>query len=151
MLPFSPTLHLTMKSFQLILLCFVCVAKSYGQRSQGGQIVIEITKEKHKIFTTKVIQWVNARADSSWVPSIEKGLNRSLSVNKRAKRAKKGKYIVSVIFIIDKEGNICDVECKNDPAYPGSGIGIREEVVRAIKKSGKWVTGKGSIVRPYKH
>ena len=140
--------HLTMKSFQLILLCFVCVAKSYGQ---GGQIVIEITKEKHKIFTTKVIQWVNPRADSSWVPSIEKGLNQSLSVNKRAKRAKKGKYIVSVIFIIDKEGNISDVECKNDPGYPGYGIGIREEVVRAIKKSGKWGTGKGYIVRPYKH
>jgi hypothetical protein len=34
-----------MKSFQLILLCFVCVAKSYGQ---GGRIVVEITKEKHK-------------------------------------------------------------------------------------------------------
>jgi hypothetical protein len=140
-----------MKSFQLILLlCFVGVAKSYGQ-AQGGQIVIEITKEKHKIFTTKVIQWVNPRADSSWVPSIEKGLNRSLSVNKRAKRAKKGKYIVTVIFIIDKEGNIADVECKNDPGYPESGIGIRDEVVRAIKKSGRWGTGKGSIVRPYKH
>ena len=140
-----------MKSFQLILLlCFVGVAKSYGQRSEGGQVVIEITKEKHKIFTTKVIQWVNPHADSSWVPSIEKGLNRSLSVNKRAKRAKKGKYIVSVIFIIDKEGNICDVECKNDPGYPGYGIGIRDEVVRAIKKSGKW-GGKGYKVRPYKH
>ena len=144
-----------MKSFQLILLlCFVGVAKSYGQRSQGGEIVIEITKQKHKIYTTKVIQWVNPRADSSWVPSIEKGLNRSLSVNKRAKRAKKGKYIVSVVFIVDKEGYICDVECKNDPGYPGYpgyGIGIREEVVRAIKKSDRWVSGKGSIVRPYKH
>jgi hypothetical protein len=140
-----------MKSFQLILLCFVCVATSYGQRSQGGQIVIEITKEKHKVFTTKVIQWVNPHADSTWVPSIEKGLNRSLSLNKRAKRAKKGKYIVTVNFIMDKEGHIADVECKNDPGYPEYGIGIREEVVRAIKKSGKWSTGKGQIVRPYKH
>jgi len=132
-----------MKSFQLILLCFVCVAKSYGQ---GGEIVIEITKEKHKIFTTKVIQWVNPRADSSWVPSIEKGLNQSLSVNKRAKRAKKGKYIVSVIFIVDKEGNVSDVECDKNP-----GFGLCAAVVRIVKKCGKWSSGKGDIVRPYKH
>jgi hypothetical protein len=50
--------HLTMKSFQLLLLlllCFVGVAKSYGQ---AGRIVVEITKEKHEIYTAKVIQSV---------------------------------------------------------------------------------------------
>lgn len=130
-----------MKSFQLILFCLViCAAKSYGQ---GGRIVIEITKEKHKIYKIKVIQWVNPRADSSWLPSIEKDLNRSIPANKHIK---KGKYIVSARFIADKGGNISDVECENDP-----GFGIGAEVVRALKKSGKLVSGKGSIERPYKH
>jgi hypothetical protein len=129
-----------MKSFQLILLCFVCFAKSYGQ---GGQVVVEITKGKHKIYTYKVIQWVNPGEDSTWVQSIEKKLNGSKPVKNRAK---KGKYIVSVNFIKDRDGNICDVECINNP-----GFGLCAEVVRAIKKSGKWVTGKGNIVRPYKH
>ncbi|OQP60000.1 hypothetical protein A3860_35090 [Niastella vici] len=129
-----------MKSFQLILLCLVCVAKSYGQ---GGRIVVEITKEKHKSYTIKVIQWVNPRADSSWLPSIEKDLNRSIPANKHIK---KGKYVVSARFIADKDGNICEVECENDP-----GFGIGADVVRALKKSGKWVSGKGYIVQPYKH
>lgn len=137
--------HLTMKSFQLMLLCFVCVAKSYGQ-AHGGRIVVEITKAKHKIYTYKVIQSVNSLADSSLVQSIERNLNRSIPVDKRAKRAKKGKYIVSVNFIVDKVGNVSDVDCVNDP-----GFGMCAEVVRAIKKSGKWVPGKVYEVRPARH
>jgi hypothetical protein len=129
-----------MKSFQLILLCLVCAVKSYGQ---GGRIVIEITKDKHRNYIIKVIQSVNPRADSSWLPSIEKDINRSISANKRIK---KGKYIVSARFITDKDGSISDVECENDP-----GFGIGAAVVRVLKKSGKWVSGKGNIVRPYKH
>jgi hypothetical protein len=130
-----------MKSFQLILLCFVCVAKSYGQG--GGRIVVEITKGKHKTYTTKVIESVIPRADSSWVQSLVKNINESIPDKNRAK---KGKYICSVNFIIDKEGHISDVECVNNP-----GFGMCNAVVRVIKKSGKWVTGKGNTVRPYKH
>jgi hypothetical protein len=118
-----------MKSFQLILFCFVCVAKSYGQ---AGRIVIEITKEKHKIYSTKVIQSVIA--DSSLVRSLEKNLNRFIPVKNRVR---KGKYIVSVNFIVAKDGNISDIECENDP-----GFGMCAEVVRELKKYGKWVTGK---------
>jgi hypothetical protein len=32
-----------------------------------------------------------------------------------------------------------------DPVYPAYGIGIREEIVGAINKSGKWGTGKDSL------
>ena len=129
-----------MKSILLILLCFVCIAKSYGQ---GGHIVVEITKEKHKVYTIKVIEWVNTRGDSSYLPSIENDLNRSIPTHKHIK---KGKYVVSARFIADKEGNLCDIECENDP-----GFGIGAEVVRALKKCGRWVSPKGSVVKPYKH
>ncbi len=122
-----------MKSFQLILLCLVCVAKSYGQ---AGRMVVEITKEKHKTYTYKVIQWVNLQADSSWVQSIEKNLNQSIPVKNRAQ---KGKYIVSVVFIVAKDGSIADVECDKDP-----GFGLCNEVVRAIKKSQIW---NGKVIR----
>lgn len=129
-----------MKSFQLILLCFVCVAKSFGQT---GHVVVEITKEKHNHYTTKVIQLVFPRVDSSMVQTLEKNLIQSTPDKNRAK---KGKYIVSVIFIVDKEGNVADVECDKDP-----GFGLCAAVVRIVKKSGKWSSGKGTIVRPYKH
>jgi len=132
-----------MKRFQLILLCFVCVAKSYCQ-AQGGQIVVEITKEKRKVYTYKVIQWVNPREDSSWAQSIEKRLNQSKPVKNHAK---KGKYLASVIFIVDKNGNISDVECKNNPGFE-----LCAELVRVIKKSGKWFVPPGGVkVQPYKH
>jgi protein TonB len=123
-----------MKSFQFLLLCFVCVAKSYGQ---AGRIVIEITKEKHKIYTTKVIQLVIPGGDSSW-QSLEKNL---LSIPFH-NRAKKGKYIVSVNFFVNKEGNLAGIECENDP-----GFGMYAEVVRVIKKSQKWPPGP---VRAYR-
>jgi len=129
-----------MKCFQLILLCLVCTAKSYGQ---ADRLVVEVTKEKHRSYSIKVIQSVNPRADSSWLPSIERDLNRSIPANKRIK---KGKYIVSARFIVDKEGSISDVECEKDPGY-----GIGADVVRALKKSGKWVSGKVYLVRPYRH
>lgn len=129
-----------MKSFQLILLCFVCVAKSYGQ---FGRVVVEITKGKHKTYTTKVIQLINSRADSSWAPSLEKNL---IQLTPDKNRAKKGKYIVSVRFIVDKEGNVADVECETDSVSE-----MCAAVVRAVKKSGRWVAGKGNTVRPYKH
>jgi len=132
-----------MKSFLLILLCFAGVALSYSQ-ARGGQIVVEITKLKRKTYTYKVIRWVNRSRDSSWAQSIEKHLNQSTPVKNRAK---KGKYIATVNFIEDKDGNISDVECVNDP-----GFGLCAPVVREIKKSGAWVVPKGgSVVRPYKH
>lgn len=119
-----------MKNFQLILLlCFVSVAKIYGQ---GGRIVVEITKEKHKTYTTKVIQSVIA--DSSLVRSLEEKINRFIPVKNRVK---KGIYIVSVNFIVAKDGGIVDIECKNDPGFE-----LCAEVVRTLKKYQRWAPGE---------
>ena len=122
-----------MKIFQLALLCFICVAKSYGQ------IVVEITKEKHpKRISTKVeIKSAFPGGDSSWVQSLEKKLNQSIPVNNGAKA---GKYIVSVVFIVTKDGSLADILCKSDP-----GFGMCQQVVTAIKKLQKSPPGE---VRP---
>jgi hypothetical protein len=101
--------HSKMKSFQLILLCFVCVVKSFGQ-AKYGHIVIEITKEKHKV-SANVIESVVPRRDSSWVQLLDNKLNQSGPIKKAAK---KGKNTVSVIFIVDRDGNFADVECEKD-------------------------------------
>lgn len=121
-----------MKSFLLILFCFVCVAKSY---SQAGRIVMEITKAKHKTYTTKVAQLGLPGADSSWMQSFEKKFSRFVPVKNHVK---KGTYTVSVRFILGKDGNCSDIECENnDP-----GFGLCAELVRELKKYGKWGTGK---------
>ena len=82
--------------------------------------------------------------DSSWTQSLEKTLNQSLPFKNGAKA---GKYIVSVAFIVDKEGIISDIRCLNDP----HGFGMEEQVMRALKKGigPKWLPGSRPV-RPYR-
>ena len=55
---------------------------------------------------------------------------------------------VVVRFIVDKDGKISDVEVVSGPETGG----VREEVVRVIRKSGKWVPAvqNGRYVKSYK-
>ena len=56
--------------------------------------------------------------------------------------------IVIVQFIVDKEGNVSDVEAVSGPREGG----LREEAVRVIRKSGKWMPAiqNGRPVKSYK-
>lgn len=137
-----------MKKFQLVLLCFICVAKSYGQTitSSYGRIDVEITKEKHpkRIFAKVEIISVFPGGDSSWVRSIEKSINQSISYKNGAK---KGKYTISVQFVVTKDGSLSDIRCVNDPV----GFGMEAEVIRVLKKKypSKWGPGPDTV-RPYR-
>jgi protein TonB len=55
---------------------------------------------------------------------------------------------VVVRFIVDKDGNVSDVEAVSGPEQGG----LREEAVRVIKKSGKWTPAmqNGRQVKSYK-
>jgi hypothetical protein len=138
-----------MKIFQLALLCFICIAKSYGQtvaKNYYGRIEVEFTKEKRpKKFYTKVeVRSAFPSGDSAWAKSIESNINKSIGIGKGIK---KGKYIVSVKFAVTKDGNLSDIACENDP-----GFGMCEEVIRVLKKTKKWVPAEqgGNKVREYR-
>jgi periplasmic protein TonB len=63
-----------------------------------------------------------------------------------ARGAKKGKYLVSVQFVVDKAGSISDVK-----ALTSNGYGMEAEVLLAIKKKTKWLpSSQGVPVRPYR-
>ena len=55
---------------------------------------------------------------------------------------------VIVQFVVDKEGNVSDIEALSGPETGG----LREEAIRIIKNSGKWIPGKqnGVAVKSYK-
>jgi protein TonB len=57
--------------------------------------------------------------------------------------------VVVVQFIVDKEGNVSDVQAVSGPEQGG----LREEAVRVIKKSGKWTPAiqNGRQVKSYKN
>jgi hypothetical protein len=123
-----------MRYFQLALLCIICVTKSYGQMSNNcyGRIVVEFTKEKRPKRIYAVVDTKSSASclDSSWVQSIERKINQSLTYKNGAK---KGKYIVAVRFIVAKDSTISDIQCENDPGY-----GMCTAVISAVKRFKPW-------------
>jgi protein TonB len=55
---------------------------------------------------------------------------------------------VMIQFIVDKEGNVSDIEVVSGPTDGG----LREEAIRVIRKSGKWTPAiqNGRVVKSYK-
>ena len=122
-----------MKFFLLMLFSIVCINTPYAQtvNIKYGKIVVEFTKEKKSSkanIKTQVISFFGL--DSVWVQSLEKRFNQSIRI---ARKAKKGRYVVSVRFIMTKDGNVSDVFCENDP-----GFGLCGEVVRKVKNVPRW-------------
>jgi protein TonB len=56
--------------------------------------------------------------------------------------------VVTVLFIVDKVGNVSDVQAVSGP----EGGGLREEAIRVIRKSGAWIPAEqnGRKVKSYK-
>lgn len=124
------------------------MTSSYAQTGTNsyGRVDIEITKEKKtkKMYTKVDIKSAFTGGDSSWIQSLEKTLNQSIQYKNGAKA---GKYIVSVVFITNKEGDLSDIQCVNDPV----GFGMEKQVLIAIKKKAKWTPApQGMQVRPYR-
>lgn len=117
-----------MKLFLLALVSFIFINKAYSQNDL--QIKFEIGR-KRKI--TKVDVEGGPAGDTARRERIAKRLSSSKIV---AKGAKRGTYTVRVRYIVDKEGNISNVECVNDPGY-----GLGAESVRAVKASSLWKPG----------
>ncbi len=139
---------LSKRNFLVALLCLTGVACSYAQTvtKNYGRVEVVIIKEKkpEKIYTKVEIKSAFTGGDSSWIQSLEKTLNQSIPYKNGVKA---GNYIVSVVFIVDKEGDISDVRCVNDPV----GFGMEEQVMRAIRKKTKWLpASQGVPVKPYR-
>jgi len=71
------------------------------------------------------------------IPVIEKAAN---------KRMKPGQYIVTIRFLVEKDGSISDVKALNDPGY-----GLAKGAEKVVRQGPKWNPGKvnGRIVRSY--
>lgn len=134
---------LTMKLLLLIFVSLIFINKAVSQKQSKGYGNTEIKFEigsKRKI--TKVdVEGNFSDADTAFIERLKRRLSASTF-----KRAKKGTYTVKISFIVDRDGNVSDVECIKDPGY-----GMCAESVRAVKASSKWVVPEGGIpVRPAK-
>jgi periplasmic protein TonB len=114
--------------------------------SDAGKGVVEAPKDNEdydKTFTKVEIESDFPGGTAAWLRYLNKNLRYpDDAVNNEIQGT------VVVQFIVDKEGNVSDV---NPISGPENG-GLREEAVRVIKKSGKWTPAvqNGRQVKSYK-
>ena len=115
--------------------------------SDAGKGVVEAPKKDDedydKTFTKVEIESSFPGGDGAWLRYLNKSLHYpDDAVNNEIQ----GTVIVQ--FIVDKEGNVSDVQAISGPESGG----LREEAVRVIKKSGKWTPAvqNGRQVKSYK-
>jgi protein TonB len=113
--------------------------------SDAGKGVVEAPKKVEedwdKTFTKVEIESEYPGGASAWA----RYLNKSLTYPSEAQEAEVQGTVV-VQFIVDKEGNVSDVEAISGPKE------LQAEAVRVIKKSGKWTPAvqNGRQVKSYK-
>jgi protein TonB len=101
------------------------------------------TEEDDKPFLIVEIQSDFPGGSAAWLRYLNKNLrypDEALNIGIEG--------AVVVQFIVDKEGNVSEVEAISGPEQGG----LREEAVRVIKKSGKWTPAiqNGRSVKSYK-
>ena len=115
--------------------------------SDAGKGVVEAPKKDDedydKTFTKVEIESAFPGGSAAWLRYLNKNLRYpDDAVNNEIQGT------VVVQFIVDKEGNVSDVQAISGPENGG----LRDEAVRVIKKSGKWTPAiqNGRQVKSYK-
>jgi TonB-dependent SusC/RagA subfamily outer membrane receptor len=113
----------------------------YGSRAANGAVLI-VTKVAaakagdQKIFTAVQEPPSYPGGADAWAIYLERNLRNNVPVDNKAPV---GTYNVTVTFLVDKEGNISEVQAtsKDEKDY-----GTAAEAVRVVRNSGKWVPAK---------
>src|SRR6476659_3809682 len=97
-----------------------------------GQVEAPKAQEEDydKEFKTVQIEAKFPGGAGAWQKYLERNLNSNVPVDNGAPP---GNYTVVVSFLVDKSGNISEVQSLNDPGY-----GTDAEAVRVIKKGTQW-------------
>jgi protein TonB len=116
-----------------------------GSKIILSDVSLTSDKEKYdKVFTVAQEPSSFPGGLSEWVKYLEHNLNRDKPV---LKGAPPGKYTVNLSFIVDKDGDIKDVEALNNPGYF-----TKDEAIRVMLSSPRWIPAKqnGQIVSSLK-
>lgn len=106
------------------------VAPPVEGKGTGGPVVVPGTGDEDydKIFTKVENEAEFPGGPEAWKRYLERNMNYPESAMENGTQG-----VVRVQFIVDKEGNISEVQAVNSP-----GDGLAEEAVRIIKRGPKW-------------
>jgi protein TonB len=105
------------------------VAPPVESKGTGEVVAPKVVEEDYdKVFTKVENPAEFPGGADAWRRYLERNLNYPESAQENGTQG-----VVKVQFVVDKEGNISEVQSLNDP-----GDGLAEEAVRIIKKGPKW-------------
>jgi protein TonB len=115
--------------------------------SDAGKDVVAAPKKDDEDYDKTFIKVEKESEYPTGIPGWQRYLNKYLHYPDEAINNEIHGTVV-VQFIVDKEGNVSDVQAVSGPEQGG----LREEAVRVIKKSGKWTPAvqNGRLVKSYK-
>ncbi|MDI9357400.1 MAG: hypothetical protein QM528_00460 [Phycisphaerales bacterium] len=100
------------------------------QRSTGVSGPKQDNEDYNKVFTVVQIPATYPGGMDAWRKFLQRNLNQNVPIDNGAPA---GVYAVTLTFIVDKTGNISDIQVETDPGY-----GTAQEAVRVLKKGGGW-------------
>ena len=116
-----------------------------GPVGDGGKGVVEAPKKESDdaVFLPVEFEAQFPGGMAAWARFLHKNLNYPSDAQDNGVQG-----TVVVQFVVDRDGNVSDVEAISGPEKGG----LREEAVRVIKRSGKWTPGNqnGKGVKSYK-
>ncbi|QEC67527.1 energy transducer TonB [Panacibacter ginsenosidivorans] len=101
------------------------------EKEGTGKIDAPIARDEPSVYTKVQIEAQFPGGIKEWSKFLERTLNTDIPVENGAPA---GRYTVEVSFIVDREGNVSEIQALNDPGY-----GIADEAVKVIKKSKQWI------------
>jgi periplasmic protein TonB len=128
-----------MKKIYFITIFLLClIVKGEAQQKV---LIVDSTDSP---FTRVEVEAEFPGGSSEWKKYLQKNLNPNVPADNKARR---GKYMVVVRFIVAKDGSISEVVAETNHGY-----GMEKEVVRVIKIGPKWIPAmqNGNVVKAYR-
>jgi len=94
-----------------------------------GKKIIDPPKENNSDEIVPIVE-IDAKYIGNWKTFLERNLNANVPVDNGAPA---GRYSVVIQFVVDREGNVSDIQ-----ALTAHGYGMEAEALRVIKKAAKW-------------
>jgi protein TonB len=137
-------------NFRIIFIGFFLIIISFAVAAQADphadttKVPVYADNSEYKIFEKVDIEATFPGGDQAWRTYLERNVNAQVPADNGAPG---GTYTVIVQFVVDKEGNISNVQ-----ALTKHGYGMEKEVVRIITKGPKWIPAMqdGKAVKAYR-
>jgi protein TonB len=112
----------------------ILLASIFSLKTKAQATIKDTTNDR--VFTVVQVESEFPGGRQSWIQYLQKNLNADLGAKyiPIAKREKTAKQTVMVVFIVDKAGNISNVQAEGINAHPK----LIEEAIRVIKEGPNW-------------